>query len=84
MDDSGSETRGHRARKYEHCMREPNLIELTSAREISRIIQYLDPDFRESKRQGRRHADFEGVIMLILLLGGVITCFVVMILHVSE
>ena len=64
-------------------MREPNLIELTSTREISRIIQYLDPDFQENKSQGR-HADFEGVIMLILLLGGVITCFVVMILHLSE
>ena len=65
-------------------MREPNLIELTSTREISRIIQYLDPDFQENKSQGPRHADFEGVIMLILLLGGVITCFVVMILHVAE
>jgi hypothetical protein len=66
-------------------MREPNLIEFTSTREMSRIIQYLDPDFQENKSQGRRpHADFEGVIMLILLLGGVITCFVVMILHVSE
>ena len=65
-------------------MREPNLIELTSAREIYRIIQYLDPDFQQNKCHGQRHADFEGVIMLILLLSGVITCFVVMILHVSE
>ena len=65
-------------------MREPNLIELTSTREVSRIIQYLDPDFEENKIHGRQHADFESVIMLILLLGGVITCFVVMVLHVAE
>ena len=65
-------------------MREPNLIELTSPREVSRIIQYLDPDFQENENQDRRHVDFEGVIMLILLLSGVIACFVVMILHVAE
>ena len=69
---------------YEHDMREPNLIELTSTREISRIIQYLDPEFQENKSQGRQQADFEGVIMLTLLLGGVIACFVVMVLHVAE
>lgn len=65
-------------------MREPNLIELTSDREISRIIHYLDPDLQESKPGVRQHVDFEGVIMLILLLGGVIACFVALILHVSE
>ena len=65
-------------------MLEPNLIELTSDREISRIIQYLDPDLQESNPRVRQRADFEGVIMLILLLGGVMACFVAMILHVSE
>ena len=65
-------------------MREPNLIELTSDREIYRIIHYLDPDLKESKTHVRQHADFESVIMLILLLGGVATCFVTLILHVAE
>jgi hypothetical protein len=65
-------------------MLEPNLIELTSDREISRIIHYLDPDPQESNAQVRQHPDLEGVIMLILLLGGVMACFVAMILHVSE
>lgn len=65
-------------------MREPNLIELTSDREISRIIHYLDPDFQESTPRARQHADFEGVIMLILLLGGVMACFVALFMHVAE
>jgi len=65
-------------------MPEPNLIELTSDREISRIIHYLDPDPQENKTRLRQHADFEGVIMLILLLGGVMACFVSLILRVSE
>ena len=65
-------------------MREPNLIELTSDREISQIIQYLDPDVPEGKNRIRQGADFEGVIMLILLLGGVMACFVALFLHVAE
>lgn len=65
-------------------MREPNLIELTSDREISRIIHYLDPDIQESKNRIRKDANLEGVIMLILLLGGVMACFVTLFLHVAE
>ena len=61
-----------------------NLIELTSDREISRIIRYLDPDFQESRTPVRPHADFEGVVMLILLLGGVAASYIAMFLHVAE
>jgi hypothetical protein len=65
-------------------MREPNLIQLISDRDISRIIQYLDPDFQQREKRPVQPVDVEGVMMLILLLGGVIACFVMLILHVAE
>lgn len=65
-------------------MREPNLIQLISDRDISRIIHYLDPDFQQKEQRHVQPIDFEGVVMLVLLLGGVIACFVTLILHVAE
>jgi len=65
-------------------MREPNLMEATSDRDISRIIRYLDPDRQPGNTNVSQHSDFEGVLMLILLLGGVIACFVVLFIHAAE
>jgi hypothetical protein len=65
-------------------MREPNLIEATSDQKVSRLIQYLDPDLQESSKEIGHRSDFEGLIMLVLLLGGVIACFAVLFFHVAE
>ena len=65
-------------------MLEPNLIEATSDREISRLIRYLDPDMRDVKHRTGHHPDFESVITLALLLGGVVVCFVVLFIHAAE
>jgi hypothetical protein len=65
-------------------MREQNLIDATSDQEVSRLIQYLDPDIEEVKQAIRRHTDFEGLVTLVLLLGGVIACFAVLFIHVAE
>ena len=64
-------------------MRESNLIEPISNAEVFRTIHYLDPDVQESKTRVCQHPDLEGVIMLVLLLGGVIACFVALFLHVA-
>jgi hypothetical protein len=65
-------------------MREQNLIETTSDQEVSRLIQYLDPDIQELKHRSWRHHDFEGLVTLVLLLGGVIVCFAVLFIHIAE
>ena len=65
-------------------MGKPNLIDATSDREISRVIHYLDPDFQLPKTSLWQHPDLEGLIMLILLLGGVVACFVAFYVHVAE
>jgi len=48
-------------------MREQNLIEATSDQQVSRLIQYLDPDIQEVKQTIRCHPDFEGLVTLVLL-----------------
>jgi hypothetical protein len=62
----------------------PNLIDVTSDREISRVIHYLDPDFHAPKASSCQHPDREALIMLILLLGGVIACFVALYIRMAE
>jgi len=70
--------------RNEERMRESNVIEATSDQEISRLIRYLDPDVREFKAGARHNSDFEGLIMLVLLLGGVLVCFAVLLIHTAE
>lgn len=65
-------------------MRERNLTEPVSDREVSRIIHYLDPDCRPINTQVSQHPAFESLLMALLLLGGVIACFVAFFLHVAE
>jgi len=66
-------------------MRESNVIEATSDQEISRVIRYLDPDVPEPKKKIAWHnSDIDGLIMLVLLLGGVLVCFAVLFIHVAE
>ena len=65
-------------------MREQNVIEATSNHEVSRLIQYLDPDIQKVKQTIWRHPDFEGLVTLVLLLGGVIVCFAVLFIHIAE
>jgi hypothetical protein len=65
-------------------MREQHLIEATSDQEVSRLIQYLDPDIQEVKQMIRRHPNFEGLVTLVLLLGAVIVCFAVLFVHIAE
>jgi hypothetical protein len=65
-------------------MREQNLIEATSDQQVSRLIQYLDPDTQEVKQTIWCHPDFEGLVTLVLLLGGVIVCFAVLFIHIAE
>ena len=65
-------------------MREQHLIEATSDQEVSRLIQYLDPDIQEVKQTIGRHHNFEGLVTLVLLLGGVIVCFAVLFIHLAE
>jgi len=65
-------------------MREQNLIEATSDQEVSRLIQYLDPDIQEVKQMILRHPNFDGLVTLVLLLGGVIVCFAVLFVHIAE
>jgi len=65
-------------------MREQHLIEATSDQEVSRLIQYLDPDIQEVKQTICRHHNFEGLVTLVLLLGGVIVCFAVLFIHLAE
>lgn len=65
-------------------MGEPNLIDATCDREISRVIHYLDPDFQLPKTTSSRHPDVEALIMLILLLGGVVACCVALYIHLAE
>lgn len=69
---------------HEERMGEPNLIDVTSDREISRVIHYLDPDFHAPKASSCQHPDREALIMLILLLGGVIACFVALYIRMAE
>ena len=65
-------------------MREQHLIEATSDQEVSRLIQYLDPDIQEVKQMILRHPNFDGLVTLVLLLGGVIVCFAVLFVHIAE
>jgi len=53
-------------------------------RESIRFIQYLDPDIQEVKQTIWRHHDFDGLVTLVLLLGGVIVCFAVLFIHIAE
>jgi hypothetical protein len=68
----------------EEHMREQNLIEATPDQEVSRFIQYLDPDIQEVEQTIWRHHDFDGLVTLVLLLGGVIVCFAVLFIHIAE
>lgn len=65
-------------------MRERNLIDPVSDREIARIIHYLDPDCQPTNTQVSQHPAFESLLMALLLLGGVIACFVAFLFHVAE
>jgi hypothetical protein len=65
-------------------MREENLIEATPDQDVSRLIQYLDPDIQEFKQTIWRHNDLDGLVTLVLLLGGVIVCFAVLFIHIAE
>ena len=65
-------------------MSEPNLIDVISDREISRVIHYLDPDFQVHKTSFAQYSDFDALIMLILLMGGVAACFVALYIHIAE
>lgn len=64
-------------------MRQSHSIEPTPE-EVLRTIHYLDPDAQENKTRLRQDPGFEGVVMLVLLLGGVIACFIAMLLHVTD
>ena len=60
------------------------LIDVISDREISRVIYYLDPDFQVPKTSFGQYPDFDALILLILLLGGVVACFVALYIHIAE
>lgn len=65
-------------------MRDRNLTEPISDGDISRIIRYLDPDYQKRNSGMSEGSGFESALMLILLLGGVIACFVALLLRVAE
>ena len=65
-------------------MRESKLIEMKSDQEISRLIRYLDPDVQQLTSRAWHSSDFEGLVMLVLLLGGVLVCFAVLFIHVAD
>lgn len=65
-------------------MRDRDLTEPISDHDISRVIRYLDPDCQKRNSMKEQSSGFESVLMLILLLGGVIACFVAFLLRVTE